>query len=193
MSSEALKGWQTTAQDSLAQIRGAHSAIGGSGRGRRYATLQVNHAYVVLLSSFFQRFCRDLHSEAIDHLVDHLATSASSPTNVANLLRTNLSFGRKLDRGNPEPGNLGADFGRLGMQFWPAVNHLDARNASRQLKLRELNESRNAIAHQDWTKAAANVRLVTVTGWHSNCDALASNFDRAVRQHLTTLLGRAPW
>ena len=36
---------------------------------RRYATLQINYAYAAILSSQFQAFCRDLHSESIDYLV----------------------------------------------------------------------------------------------------------------------------
>ena len=34
----------------------------------------------------------------------------------------NILFGRKLDHGNPNAGNLGADFGRLGLPFWSAVD-----------------------------------------------------------------------
>ena len=73
MPSVALHRWTTTARAALDQLVAAHNAVGGPGRGRRYATLQVNHAYAVLLSSQFQGFCRDLHSEAVDFLASNTA------------------------------------------------------------------------------------------------------------------------
>src|ERR1700682_173538 len=64
----------------LDEIVEAHRAVGGSGRGRRHATEQVNHAYAVLLSSQFQGFCRDLHSECARHIVQQV------PVALRNLL-----------------------------------------------------------------------------------------------------------
>jgi hypothetical protein len=188
VSSAALAQWNTKASAALDQIVAAHAAVGGSSRGRRYATLQVNHAFAMLLSSQFQGFCRDLHSEAVDFLVASVA-----PASVGTVLRSMLLQGRKLDSGNPNPGNLGADFGRLGMQFWPDVNALDVRNGSRQAELEALNAWRNAIAHQDWSKVGPSLHLGTVRGWRSTCRALAKSFDQAVRRHLGTLVGHDPW
>lgn len=56
------------AKGALGEIAAAHTAVGGQGSGRRYATQEINHAYAVLLSSQFQRFCRDLHTEAAAHV-----------------------------------------------------------------------------------------------------------------------------
>jgi hypothetical protein len=50
----------------------------------------------MLLSSHFQRFCRDLHTEAIDHIV-----AGASPRAIQAVLRSRLLENRKLDRGNP--------------------------------------------------------------------------------------------
>jgi hypothetical protein len=33
------------------------------------------------------------------------------------MLRDNLVFNRRLDRGNPNPGNIGSDFNRLNLVF----------------------------------------------------------------------------
>lgn len=101
----------------------------------------------MLLSSQFQGYCRDLHSEAVDFVVANV-----TPSSLANVVRSTLLQGRKLDHGNPNPGNLGSDFGRLGMQLWPSVHAVDRRNVRRQMELENLNTWRNAIAHQDWTK-----------------------------------------
>jgi hypothetical protein len=142
----------------------------------------------MLVSSQFQGFCRDLHTEAVDVLV-----GAVQPTPLAAVVQAVMVQGRKLDQGNPNPSHLGADFSRLGMLFWPQVNALDARNTARQKQLEELNVWRNAIAHQDWTKVGPALRLKAVERWRSNCAALARTFDLAVGAHLARLVGRRPW
>src|SRR6185437_9102799 len=122
MPSPALIQWQMAGLPALDEIARAHRAVGGHGRGRRYATLQINHAYTVLLSSQFQAFCRDLHSESIDYLVTIV------PVPFQATLRVEFLLNRTLDKGNPHPGGIGSDFNRLGVDFWPAVYALDSRN-----------------------------------------------------------------
>jgi hypothetical protein len=46
------------------------------------------------------------------------------------IVHSELTRERKLDRGNPTPGNIGTDFGRLGMTFWNDVKACDVRNAT---------------------------------------------------------------
>lgn len=110
MPSVALRRWKTEGESRLDEIAAAHAAARRSRRGRRYATQEINHAYAVLLTSQFQRFCRDLHTEAVEHIV-----AGVQPRAVQSVLRTRLLEARKLDRGNPNPSNLGSDFGRLGL------------------------------------------------------------------------------
>src|SRR4051794_1624106 len=107
MSSHSLSRWEVERSRAIDEIAFAHASVGGSGRGRRYATHQINQAYAVLLSSQFQGFCRDLHSECIDYIV------AETPIHLQIVLREQFLYGRKLDTGNPNPGNIGADFGRF--------------------------------------------------------------------------------
>ncbi len=190
MWSVALGHWLKVRHLALDEFEAAHKSVGGTGRGRRYATLQINHAYTVILSSQVQGFCRDLHSEAAAFL-----QANTNPRLVAQVLARLLVQGRKLDTGNPNPGNLGSDFGLLGMAFWDDVRAVDGRNRSRQDKLDEMTTWRNAIAHQDWSKVGGdpNLTLAKVRGWRSACGALAKSFDRAVGAHLATLVGHAPW
>lgn len=112
MPSRSLKTWQVDGRRALDEIDAAHRAISGTGRGRRFAVQQINQAHVVLLSSQFQRFCRDLHTECIEYLSNDPALGARGL-----ILRSRLTAGRKLDSGNPNPGNIGSDFGRFGVQF----------------------------------------------------------------------------
>ena len=190
--SAALQTWLTDANGALDEIAAAHVAVGGGARGRRYATQEINHAYAVLLSSQFQRYCRDLHTESVAHVVNAVAPAALQP-----VVRARFLEGRKLDRGNPNPGNLGSDFGRLGFSFWTEVNARSPQNQGRKDKLEKLSVWRNAIAHQDLDPTVLDppppLRLGTVKAWRSACSALAREFDKVLGAQLTVLVGQAPW
>jgi len=191
MSSQSLRRWRTERISSLDELESAHRGIGGAGPGRRYTTQQINHAYAVLLSSQFQGYCRELHSECADYLVYGVAPAQLRIT-CYNALVTN----RKLDRGNPNPGNLGSDFNRFGLRFWTEVENLDLRNGARQDRLKELNDWRNAIAHHDFDPSilgAKVLRIQRVREWRRACDHLASAFDEVMRQHIQSINGSSPW
>ncbi len=193
MPSNALEKWQGQRLVELDELEAAHNAVGGDGPGRRRALLRVNHAYAVLVSSAFQGFCRDLHSEAVDHLVGQLPN-----TTVGFLFQRSMTLARKLDFGNPNPGNLGADFGRIFVSgFWPAVlgTPPNATVRQRQAKLETLNEWRNAIAHQDWSRLGGTsaLHISTVRDWRSATNQLARRFDRVVRDELQNITKKAPW
>lgn len=192
MSSRALTKWGSDREPLLDEIEAAHSATVGTGRGRHYATQQVNQAYVMLLSSHFQGFCRDLHSESVSHLV-----AAVQPVHLQQALQAEFALHRRLDRGNPQKGNIGADFNRLGLSFWAAVQAVDGRNASRINRLEELNIWRNAIAHQDFTdvrlSGANTIQLSAVRSWRRACRGLANSFDRVMRDHIQWVTSTLPW
>lgn len=192
MPSQAYQLWQADRCPKLDEIESAHASVGGTGPGRRVATQQINQAYAVLLSAQFQAFCRDLHSEVIECWV-----IATSPAVVQPMLRSELLSNRKLDRGNPNPGNIGADFNRFGMTFWSEVLALDARNAGRRDRLDELNRWRNAVAHQDFDPAVlggtVTLQLSQVRVWRAACHELVKHFDEAARAKLHRTLGASPW
>lgn len=191
MPSLSLQRWRTTRAAALDEIEAAHRSIGGTGPGRRYATQQINQAYAVLLSSQFQGYCRDLHSESADLLVQGITPSALRAT-----CRDAILQNRKLSQGNPNPGNLGSDFNRFGLAFWDEVANLDFRNDSRQNQFDELNLWRNAIAHQDFDPAkigATPLRLRAVRRWRMACGGLATAFDEVMRRHIQAINGTSPW
>jgi hypothetical protein len=140
MPSLAFQDWSARRAAALDEIEHAHRSVGGTGPGRRFLTQQINQAYAVLLTSQFQGFCRELHTDCADHLL----ASVVSPVLLA-IFRRNLLLGRKLDTGNPNRGNIGSDFNRLGLSFWDIVDH--PRNPQRGRVLETLNRWRNAIAH----------------------------------------------
>jgi hypothetical protein len=193
MPSIALQNWSTGRAAALDEIEHAHRSVGGTGPGRRYLTQHINQAYAVLLSSEFQGFCRDLHDECTGYLVAPVASAVLLAT-----YRSNLLFGRKLDTGNANAGNIGADFNRFGIAFWPAVDADSPRSAARRLALEALNRWRNAIAHSAFTPDMykgrhPSLHLVEVQEWRKACDGLARSFDNVLRAHLHSATGVAPW
>jgi hypothetical protein len=193
MPSAAFQDWTTVRAAALNGIESAYRSIRRSGPGWWIATQQVNQFYAVMLSSHFQAFCRDLHTECAESLV-----APVSPPDLRRALYINAMHGRRLDTGNPNAGNIGADFNRLSLEFWPAVDVDHPRNPRRKALLEELNGWRNAIAHQSFAPAMlkggrAVLPLSRVQGWRKACDGLARSFDTVLRGHLLTITGTVPW
>ncbi len=191
MVSKALIWWRGDAQRAMNNMLGVHKAVGGTGPGRRYATEQVNNAYAVLVSSQFQKYCRDLHSQA----ADHIAKQTSGKIQAVVLAR--FTEGRKLDSGNPNPANLGSDFGRLGLRLWDELESRDNCNKQHKKALEQLILWRNAIGHHDFPSDKcgnrASVRFKEVRGWRGTCNHLANELEMVVASHLSLLTGVNPW
>jgi hypothetical protein len=191
MPSQSLQQWSTQRAAAMNELEIAHQSVGGLGPGRRYATQQINHAYAVLVSSQFQGYCRDIHSESADYIVQGIL-----PNSLRNVCRNALIEARKLDRGNPNPGNLGSDFKRFGVMIWPLSVQLDARIETCHDQLKALNECRNAIAHQDFSGSAgiyARLRIEQVRRWRTACQRIAVAFDKVMHRELTSMTGTSPW
>lgn len=170
--------------------------MGGEGVGRRYATQQINDAYVVLLAAQFQQFCRDLHTEAASALA-----AAAQPAAVGQILQLNLTANRQLDKANAQPSSIGSDFAKLGLRIWNTLDSQDKRNITRQTRLKQLNVWRNAVAHQDFALEPNDQQVVGTTQralrwvrtWRSACEALAVQMDRAVYTYIREKVGVVPW
>jgi hypothetical protein len=193
MPSLSLQKWFAERAVALDDVESAHRSVRGSGPGARAATRQINQAYAVLLSAQFQGFSRDLHSECADLFVAPVADP-----DLREMLRDNLCFGRKIDRGNPSPGNLGSDFNRFGLVFWSLVDAHRPQNPARKSALEAMNDWRNAIAHQDFPASMLktgrpNLTLAQVKTWRNACDGLARSFEDVMCGHLQTLTGAVPW
>jgi hypothetical protein len=192
MPSRSLQTWRANAHRALDEIEAAHRAVGGSGSGRRFALQQINRAYLLLLASHFQRFCRDLHSECVEHLL-----AAPQYAAIRQILSGSLVDGRKLNWGNANAGNIGSDYARLGLDIWSRMSAASPRTEERKRRLEQLNLWRNAVAHHDFDKPRLGGRteltLSEVREWRRACNALALDFDRVALAYLITILGQAPW
>ncbi len=193
MPSQSYREWLSTRAKALDELEAAHASVGGSGPGRRYATQQINQAYAVLVASQFQGFCRDLHTESVARLVAFI----NPPAMVRHLVQARFTKGRQLDSKNAQPGSLGADFGLLGIKFWDEVDKHHPKSRDRRGELEELNNWRNAIAHQNFDEVSQggtpSPTLQQVRRWRSVCGRLARSFDEVMRGHLQSLVGRTPW
>lgn len=191
MSSLAYTMWQNDRCKELDDIDSAHAAMIAAGASRR-ATQQVIQSYALLLSAQFQGFCRDLHTECVHRFVQSIPLTA-----IRNTVREDLIRFRLLDRGNPNPGNLGTDFNRLGLAFWTDVLAAGAQNARRRDLLEEMNTWRNAIAHHNFDPARLAGRTTLTLGkvrdWRSACQQLARTFDDVMKNHLQLVTGTVPW
>jgi hypothetical protein len=191
MPSAAYRTWRTVRAVALDDVEAAHTAVRGAAPVRQLARLQLNRAYVLLLSAEFQGFCRDLHTEASDHILVQV------PGPIRGVVQIQFLFNRALDRGNPSPGNLGNDFGRFDLSFWPALTTLDGRTPDRRRLLDEMNDWRNAIAHHDYDAGrlggTLSLRLSQVRRWRRNCDRLGRLFEAVLADRLRVITGHTPW
>jgi hypothetical protein len=119
------------------------------------------------------------------------------PTPLKFIVLNEFRRGRQLDQRNAQPGSIGADFGRLGIDFWAEVEACDPRHTVRKAALDQLNVWRNAIAHQDFEPAklggTTTLHLAQVRKWRTSCRHLARAFDEVMRRYLIGLTGAAPW
>jgi hypothetical protein len=193
MPSLALHRWRTDRTATLDEIESVHRSLGGAGPRNRSAMQQLNEAYALLLSSQFQGFCRDLHTECARAVARTLPSA-----DLQGLMDDGLLLGRKLDTGNPNPGNIGADFNRFGLLFWPSVDAVHPRNARRKTLLEQMNRWRNAIAHNAFEPGMLRsgrpvLSLAEVRRWQHACAGLARWFDRIMRNRLRIVTGTNPW
>jgi hypothetical protein len=193
MPSLALLRWRTERTASLSEIENVYRSVESAGHRTRSTMQQLNQAYALLLSSEFQGFCRDLHTECAAAIARILPS-----TDLQNLMRDGLLLGRKLDAGNPNPGNIGADFNRFDLSFWPLVDAAHPRNARRKTLLEQMNRWRNAIAHNafepDMLRRGRSVlSRGEVQRWRRACDGLARWFDRVLQSRLRVVTGTNPW
>lgn len=192
MPSASYRRWAGPRSRTLDEIEQAHATVSGSGPGWRQLARQINNAYAVLLAAEFQVFCRDIHEECVRHIVNSITPRESRVVIEQEFMRN-----RSLDRGNASPSTLGVDFGRLDLQFWPAMDTQDRRSRERRSRLESLNTWRNAIVHQDFDRAtpggARFLSLRRVRLWRATCGGLARSMDRVLRAHVQSVVLTAPW
>lgn len=200
MPSSALREWDGVRANNLRELFDAHVQVGGVGPGRRWRTQQLNLALILRLAAEFQGYCRDLHDLAADEFAIQAGLLNGS---LQQIIRAQLTQGRKLDSGNAGPGNIGSDFARLGLRLWAQVEQRRPGRASAwNRSMTALNDARNAVAHDDRPAlakvTAAGYRLTelrTMKNFQRDAGQLAVVMDDVVATHLQQLFGGTtkPW
>jgi hypothetical protein len=193
MPSRAYRQRQHARARELDQLESAHTLLGGTARGRRSTTQQINRAYAVLLASQFQGFARDLHTESADLLV-----AVIPEPGFRMVVRRDFLWNRQLDSRNANQATVAGDFARLGIpHFWAQVDAVFVNNHLRRQWLDDLNTWRNAIARQTFDPAVLGgstiLHLATVQRWRRGCHKLAQSLDRVLRSYIQSVTGSYPW
>lgn len=195
MSSRAFHEWAGARQRRIDDLYGAHAAVLASRAGARAATEQLNWAVVLRLAAEFQGFARDLHDEAADVLLSHVA----APRDLTSVLRAVLAFQRRLDSGNATRRNVEQDFGRFGFDLFGEVGCRYARAPDWIDALNRVNDARNGVGHAqpaNIARAAGAARLGVQQArrWQASLRALARAMDTVTANELAKLTGGpAPW
>ncbi|MCW2981168.1 MAG: hypothetical protein JWO14_2895 [Solirubrobacterales bacterium] len=194
--SVALEEWRGASARALDEIESLHRLVEETSETAPALTRQINYAYAALTLAHFQRYCRAVHTEAVDALVAVMP----GPAALARVLGGVMVERRFLDRGNPTPSNLDQDFMRFRFKLWPNVEADDGRNRRRKEKLTQLCEWRNAIAHGDISHRQAAGKLVpreldfdTCRDWRRALEGLAISIDAVMATHCRVLGCSEPW
>ncbi len=193
--SQAYAAWTTTRSDDIDRVFDVHHKLTGRSAGRRWEAEHLIGAIVARLVAEFQGYCRDLHDEAVDHVVGRLGVT--DPGLLA-LTRAAYIRDRDLNKGNPTWNALKNDFERLGMQFQKDMNDQFKSTPALRKKLSDLLYARNAFVHADDVKLIdcrnRNVLwLRQMRIWRAALNRLVGSIDTATSAHLKVLTGQNPW
>lgn len=191
MPSQSLNDWLVGRSSVLDDLLAAINVCRGSKLLQRTALQYLSRSFVVMLSAEFQGFCKDLHRECAEHFASLV------PNAIEDVILKQFLAQRLLDRGNPNAGNIGADFNRLGLKLFDEVASADTRAIDWRRSLDRLNDWRNAIAHNDITPSHVGMRtqltLTQLREWRLACNHLATVFDRVLGRYLQLATGVKPW
>ena len=156
---------------------------------------EINYAYATRLAAHFQGYVRALHTEAA------AAIAAGVPNQALRIVfLTQLTQGRALDHGNATLGNIGQDYGRFGFKVIDKVSADHHHNPARKVKLEQLLEWRNGIAHDDLARRQAAGTLVPTSltldacrVWRRALNNLAVSFDTVMADQCENLGRPRPW
>lgn len=156
------------------QLMAAHTAVGGTARGRRFEVVALNRASVLMLSAHLEGYLEDLMAESVGAI--HGGLSAQGLTQ---------RFA------NPSTGNIDNLFAFLGLSKpCDALSWRAAGNAAVKRNINKLVESRNAVAHGSTGVA---VSKADVTRYRRYVGGFAKGFDNLARDRVIVLTGSAPW
>jgi hypothetical protein len=185
MPSASLNIWQTDRRPRLLEVSTQCAASVAMVPPNPHLEEENIRGYILLLSSHFQGFCRDLYSEC----TQSIASTVKPQLRI--ILQQQFTATRKLDFGNPNIENLKKDFNRFGFRLEMSV--ADPANHARHSHLSVLNEWRNIAAHHGIVLSGGLPSPPDIQTWEHSCDGLATSLDQIMYNQVLAILGAAPW
>lgn len=89
MPSVARKAFDENFTD-IERLLELHTQEGGDAKGRRYRLEVLNKSAIVLITSFWEAYCEDIASEALQHLLDHAPSADALPEHLRKKLAAEI-------------------------------------------------------------------------------------------------------
>jgi len=199
------------------RLQTIHATISGEGPGRRRDVEVLHKAAFVLITAFWEAFCEDLATEALEHMLVHVSKGADLPDSLRKIIAKELKeekndlaiwkladgFWRevvraRLDRlmidrnrrlNTPKSEQIRELFqNTLGISDVTSVWHWGGMTNARAIeKLDEFIVKRGAIAHRG--EAEVSVTLDDVKGFHRHVGFLAQRTHGRVDKYLFDVTG----
>jgi hypothetical protein len=196
MTSPAFGAWRSGRLVRLDGLLAAHPNSIGSATDPAVAQ-EWTEALVQRLASEFQGYCRDLHDDAVEAILDTIMASYSP---LRAVLMNGLILDRGLDRRSADPKTIANDFARLGLDLWVALaaSHPEAVSGWRE-GLLLLHRARNGVSHDDRATLAAvaaagwPMAIGSVRAWRNLVDEAAAAMDDEVSKDIAERIRENPW
>ena len=78
MSSNARKAFDKNAED-VNRLLEIHQNLGGDTQGRRFRLEVLNKSAIILITAFWEAYCEDIASEALDHIIENVSAASALP------------------------------------------------------------------------------------------------------------------
>lgn len=89
MASSARGAFDKNAKD-IKRLLAIHADVGGDAKGRRFDLEVLNKSAIVLITAFWEAYCEDIASEALEHLITFAPSGASLPKELKKRIAADL-------------------------------------------------------------------------------------------------------
>jgi len=195
MTSPALTTWQSRRLPRLDRLIALHPDTAGSTTDPAVAE-EWTHALVLRLTSEFQGFCRDLHTD-LARTIARLLTEQNE--NTRSLVFAGLTRRRALEQYSATVESISGDFNRLSVDLVVLLSTHPRAGPQWADELTLLHVARNGVVHDDpnkiekLTQASRELSIETVTRWRNWVDGLVGAMDDVASSRMSELFGVIRW
>lgn len=217
MANQARQAFDRNVKD-VERLLDIHADVGGDAQGRRYGLEVLNKSAIVLITAIWEAYCEDLAAEALQHIVDHVASGSLLPKELKKKIaaeikaepndlamwdladsgwkaRTTARLATLISERNRKLNTPKSD--QIDELFTAAIGLSSVSRAWRwkkmsvaqaRAKLDRFVELRGAIAHRG--AAVSSVKKVQVTDYLAHVKRLVGKTGGRVNSHVKTACGK---